>query len=74
MDALIEMLPGMMLVGIIILWMVLRFRFKIAKQGMNKDDIKTLQQLQQTAIKMEERVKVLEKILDVQAPNWRRSR
>jgi len=73
MDAFLEILPALVILGILVLWMVLHYRLKIAKQGISRADLKRLQTLQQTATHMEERVKVLEKILDVQAPNWRRS-
>ncbi len=56
------------------LWLFLHYRWKTARArtGLSDDDLHRLQQLQQTAVRLEERTQVLESILDDKAPDWRK--
>lgn len=61
-------------VFILPLWLFLHYRWKNARaqSGLSDDDLQRLQHLQQTAVRLEERAKVLESILDDKMPDWRK--
>jgi phage shock protein B len=67
-----DVLPILFFLVIIVLWLVLHYRAKMNNQAFRAQDLQQLQQLQQTSQQLTERVKVLEKILDAKAPDWRR--
>ncbi|OUD11745.1 envelope stress response membrane protein PspB [Thioflexithrix psekupsensis] len=58
------------------IWLILHYRFKskLLGQGDSKENQRRLQQLQQLAERLENRVENLERILDEKVPDWRRYR
>jgi phage shock protein B len=57
------------------LWLLLHYITQWRKaRGLSKDDERMLEELWETAIRMEDRVRTLEQILDSEAPDWRRER
>jgi phage shock protein B len=58
------------------IWLILHYRFKnkLIAQGDSKENQRRLQQLQQLAERLENRVENLERILDEKVPDWRRYR
>lgn len=56
------------------IWLILHYRSRNKMNaGLNDDERDTLQQLADTAQRMQERIKTLEAILDSDHPNWRRT-
>jgi len=54
------------------LWLVLHYRGKRkSAQGLSEEDFDKLQELTRKAESMQQRVQTLERILDVESPNWR---
>jgi len=54
------------------IWLILHYRSKRqVSQGLSEEEYIQLSELSETADKMAERIKTLEAILDVEAPNWR---
>ncbi|CAK4067506.1 envelope stress response membrane protein PspB [Vibrio sp. MarTm2] len=55
------------------LWLILHYRSKKkAAGGLSEDDFQRLQSLSEKADQMQDRVNTLERILDSEAPEWRR--
>ncbi len=54
------------------LWIVFHYitKMKTAK-GLTKEDEKMLSEIWESTNRMEERIKTLERILDIEAPEWR---
>ncbi len=56
------------------LWLLLHYRSKRkAELGLSAEDYETLQQISEKAKGLQARVETLERILDVESPNWRRN-
>ncbi|MCG9659482.1 envelope stress response membrane protein PspB [Vibrio mediterranei] len=56
------------------LWLFLHYRSKRkSESGLSQQDFQKLQSLSQRAEKMQLRVDNLERILDVESPNWRQT-
>jgi len=54
------------------IWLIMHYRSKKqVSQGLNEKEIHSLNELAHKAEALGERVKTLESILDVEAPNWR---
>lgn len=54
------------------IWLILSYRSKKQlNQGLTEREQTQLIELSRTAERMAERIEVLEKILDVESPNWR---
>ncbi|WP_143870162.1 envelope stress response membrane protein PspB [Catenovulum sediminis] len=54
------------------IWLILNYRSKRqVNQGLTHEEREQMQQLALRAEKMSERVTVLEKLLDLESPNWR---
>lgn len=59
---------------IVPLWLLLHYRDKKQTNlGLNQEDHQKLQLLAERAEKLQDRVRTLERILDVESPNWRQS-
>ncbi|EGA69220.1 phage shock protein B [Vibrio sinaloensis DSM 21326] len=55
------------------LWLILHYRSKKkAAGGLSEEDLQRLQSLSEQADRMQQRVDTLERILDSEAPEWRR--
>ena len=54
------------------LWIVFHYITKMkTSKGLSAEDEKMLSEVWESTNKMEERIKTLERILDIEAPNWR---
>ncbi|HDN27495.1 MAG TPA: envelope stress response membrane protein PspB [Thioploca sp.] len=67
----------MLLIGfmlfIVPLWLGLHYRWKTKKKNsLSEEAVQRVQALQNQAEKLEQRVKVLESILDQKVPNWKK--
>jgi phage shock protein B len=67
-----EVIPILMLTVCFPLWIVFHYvtKMKTAK-GLSAEDEKMLTEVWESTNRMEERIKTLERILDIEAPNWR---
>lgn len=67
--------PVVVFVTIVLpLWLLLHYVTKWKQsRGLSKDDERMLEDLWQSAMRMEERIQTLEEILDAQSPDWRRT-
>ncbi|MBT8041303.1 MAG: envelope stress response membrane protein PspB [Xanthomonadales bacterium] len=68
-----DMVPILFLTIILPLWIVLHYitKWKSSK-GLSNEDEKMLSEIWESANRMEERINTLERILDVDSPDWRR--
>ena len=71
---LLETFVGFALFFLLPLWLFLHYRFKTAKarSGLSDEDMQRLESAQQRAEYLENRLRVLESILDQRAPDWKR--
>ncbi len=54
------------------LWLLLHYRSKRQiNQGFNPQDVQELHALRARTEKLQDRIQTLERILDVESPNWR---
>jgi phage shock protein B len=67
-----EVIPILALTVCFPLWLIFHYvtKWKSAK-GLSAEDEKMLSEVWESTNKMEERIKTLERILDIEAPNWR---
>ncbi|MCA2018377.1 envelope stress response membrane protein PspB [Vibrio tritonius] len=69
------LMVGPLMVFILIvapLWLILHYRSKRNfSDSLSHDDYEQLNQLSETSRQLQQRVQTLEKILDVESPNWR---
>jgi phage shock protein B len=67
-----EVIPVLLLTVCFPLWIVFHYvtKMKTAK-GLSAEDEKMLSEVWESTNRMEERIKTLERILDIEAPNWR---
>jgi phage shock protein B len=68
-----EMAPILLLTIILPLWIILHYvtKWKSSK-GLSTEDEKMLSEIWESANRMEDRINTLERILDVDSPDWRR--
>ncbi|MDX1380322.1 MAG: envelope stress response membrane protein PspB [Xanthomonadales bacterium] len=68
-----DVLPVLFLTVVAPLWIVFHYitKWKTMK-GLSNEDEKMLAEVWESTRKMEDRILTLERILDVEAPNWRR--
>jgi phage shock protein B len=66
------------IIGILLLtvvapvWIVFHYITKIkTSRGLSPEDEKMLSEVWESTSRMEERIKTLERILDIETPNWR---
>ena len=67
-----EVIPILLLTVCFPLWLIFHYitKWKTAK-GMTPEDEKMLSEVWESSNKMEDRIVTLERILDIEAPNWR---
>ncbi len=67
-----EVIPILLITVCFPLWIVFHYvtKMKTAK-GLSVEDEKMLSEVWESTNRMEERIKTLERILDIEAPNWR---
>ena len=68
-----DIVPVLLLTIILPLWIILHYvtKWKSSK-GLSSEDEKMLSEIWESANRMEERINTLERILDVDSPDWRR--
>ena len=68
-----DVLPILFLTVVVPLWIIFHYITKIkTSKGLSAEDEKMLSEIWQSAKKMEERINTLERILDIDSPEWRR--
>ncbi|MDZ4728978.1 MAG: envelope stress response membrane protein PspB [Xanthomonadales bacterium] len=67
-----EVIPVLLLTVCFPLWIIFHYitKWKTSK-GLSTEDEKMLKEIWDSTNRMEDRIKTLERILDVEAPNWR---
>lgn len=67
-----EVIPVLLLTICLPLWIVFHYltKMKTAK-GLTREDEQMLSEIWESTNRMEERIKTLERILDIEAPEWR---
>jgi phage shock protein B len=67
-----EVIPVLFLTVVFPIWIVFHYitKWKTSK-GLTAEDEKMLSEVWESSNKMEERIKTLERILDIEAPTWR---
>jgi phage shock protein B len=67
-----EVVPVLLLTVCFPLWIIFHYitKWKTSK-GLSNEDEKMLKEIWDSTNRMEDRIKTLERILDVEAPNWR---
>lgn len=69
----IDVIPILFLTVVVPLWIIFHYITKIkTSKGLSAEDEKMLSEIWESANKMEERINTLERILDLDAPEWRR--
>ena len=68
-----EVIPILLLTVCLPLWIIFHYitKMKMSK-GLSPEDEKMLSEVWESANKMQERINTLERILDIEAPDWRR--
>ncbi len=67
-----EAVPILLITIVIPIWLVLHYVTKVkTSKGLSAEDEKMLSEVWESTNRMEERIKTLERILDIEAPNWR---
>jgi len=67
-----EVIPILLLTVCAPLWIVFHYVAKMkTSKGLTKEDEKMLSEIWESTNRMEERIKTLERILDIEAPDWR---
>ncbi len=68
-----DVIPILFITVVIPLWIIFHYITKIkTSKGLTAEDEKMLSEIWESAKKMEERINTLERILDLDAPEWRR--
>jgi phage shock protein B len=67
-----DVVPVLLLTVCFPLWIIFHYitKWKTSK-GLSNEDEKMLKEIWDSTNRMEDRIKTLERILDVEAPNWR---
>ena len=67
-----EVIPILLITVCFPLWIVFHYVTKMkTSKGLSAEDEKMLSEVWESTNRMEERIKTLERILDIEAPNWR---
>ena len=68
-----EIIPILLLTICLPLWIIFHYitKWKTSK-GLSTEDEKMLSEIWESANRMEERIDTLERILDIDSPDWRR--
>ena len=68
-----DVIPVLFITVVVPLWIIFHYITKIkTSKGLTAEDEKMLSEVWDSANKMEERINTLERILDIEAPDWRR--
>ena len=68
-----EVIPVLLITICLPLWIIFHYITKMkTSKGLSPADEKMLSEVWDSANKMEERINTLERILDIEAPDWRR--
>jgi len=69
-----EVIPVLLVTICLPLWIIFHYMTKMKmSKGLSPEDEKMLSEVWESANKMQERINTLERILDIEAPDWRRS-
>ena len=67
-----DVIPILLITVCFPLWIVFHYVTKMkTSKGLSVEDEKMLSEVWESTNRMEERIKTLERILDIEAPNWR---
>ena len=67
-----DIVPILLLTVVVPTWIVFHYITKMkTSKGLSTEDEKMLSEVWESTNRMEERIKTLERILDIEAPNWR---
>jgi phage shock protein B len=67
-----ELIPVLMLTVCLPLWIVFHYVTKMkTSRGLSAEDEKMLSEVWESTNKMQDRIQTLERILDIESPNWR---
>ena len=67
-----ELIPILLITVCFPLWIVFHYVTKMkTSKGLSVEDEKMLSEVWESTNRMEDRIKTLERILDIEAPNWR---
>jgi phage shock protein B len=68
-----EAIPILLITVCLPLWIIFHYITKMkTSKGLSPEDEKMLSEVWESANRMEERINTLERILDIEAPDWRR--
>jgi len=68
-----EVIPILLITICLPLWIIFHYITKMkTSKGLSPEDENMLSEVWDSANKMEERINTLERILDIEAPDWRR--
>jgi len=68
-----EIIPILMVTICLPLWIIFHYTTKMKmSKGLSPEDEKMLSEVWESANKMQERINTLERILDIEAPDWRK--
>ena len=69
----LDVIPILLITICLPLWIIFHYITKMkTSKGLSPEDEKMLSEVWDSANKMEERINTLERILDIEAPDWRR--
>ena len=67
-----ELIPILLLTVVAPVWIVFHYITKIkTSKGLTAEDEKMLSEVWESTNRMEDRIRTLERILDIEAPTWR---
>lgn len=67
-----EVIPILLLTVVAPVWIVFHYITKIkTSKGLTAEDEKMLSEVWESTNRMEDRIRTLERILDIETPNWR---
>ncbi len=68
-----DVIPVLFITIALPLWIVMHYITKMkTSKGLTAEDEKMLSEVWESTNRMEERITTLERILDIEAPNWRK--
>ena len=68
-----EVIPVLLVTIALPLWIIFHYTTKMkTSKGLSPEDEKMLSEVWESANKMQERIDTLERILDIESPDWRR--
>jgi phage shock protein B len=68
-----EVIPILLITVCLPLWIIFHYVTKMkTSKGLSPEDEKMLSEVWESANKMQDRISTLERILDIESPDWRR--